>query len=93
MEVKLVCGQGDINLLSVPEIRNSNVNTVKKSSWLGLKLNTSTSNATRNQVIQIPAKLTADYIGTKSGYDTRLDGTEFTYLKGANIEAGGTITF
>jgi filamentous hemagglutinin len=84
---------GNINLLSVPEIRNTNVNTVKKSSWLGVTLNTSTSNATRNQATQIPAKLTADYIGTKSGYDTRLDGTEFTYLKGAHIEAGGTITF
>ncbi len=33
--------------------------------------------------------LTADYIGVKSGFDTRLVGTEFNYLSGAQIESGG----
>ncbi|MGQ1705149.1 DUF637 domain-containing protein [Acinetobacter baumannii] len=82
---------GDLNFLSVPEIRNSNVNTVKKSSWLGITLGKSKTNATRNQVTSIPAKLKADYIGTKAGYDTKLEGTEFTYLKSASIESGGKI--
>jgi len=83
---------GDLNFLTVSAINNSNVNTVKKSSWLGINLGTSKTNATRNQTTQLPAQLKADYIETKSGYDTRLDGTEFNYLKTANIQAGGTIT-
>ncbi|MFL9510550.1 DUF637 domain-containing protein [Acinetobacter baumannii] len=83
---------GDLNFLTVAAVNNSNVNQVKKSSWLGINLGTSKTNATRNQTTEIPAKLKADYIGTKSGYDTRLEGTEFTYLKSATIEAGGTIT-
>lgn len=82
---------GNINFLTVSAINNSNVNTVKKSSWLGINLGTSKTNATRNQTTQLPAQLKADYIETKSGYDTRLDGTEFTYLKSANIQAGGVI--
>lgn len=40
---------------------------------------------------ELPATLKADYIGTKSGFDTRLVGTEFEYLKGASIEAGGKL--
>ncbi|WP_445116765.1 two-partner secretion domain-containing protein [Acinetobacter sp. WZC-1] len=83
---------GNLNFLTVSAINNSNVNTVKKSSWLGLNLGTSKTNATRNQTTQLPAQLKADYIETKSGYDTRLDGTEFEYLKTAKIQAGGTIT-
>ncbi|MGF2328342.1 DUF637 domain-containing protein, partial [Acinetobacter baumannii] len=55
--------------------------------------NTSKTNATRTQVTELPATLKADYIGTKSGFDTRLVGTEFEYLKDATIEAGGKLDF
>ncbi len=44
-----------------------------------------------NALAKLPAILQADYIGTKSGFDTRLEGTEFQYLKGATIEAGGKL--
>ncbi|MDC4728841.1 DUF637 domain-containing protein, partial [Acinetobacter baumannii] len=42
-------------------------------------------------VTQVPSTLTASYIGTKSGFDTHLAGTEFNYLKEATIESGGKI--
>ena len=58
---------------------------------MGIKYNSSKTNSTHNVVTQIPTKLVADYIGTKSGFDTRLVGTDFEYLKGATIESGGKI--
>ncbi len=82
---------GNLNFYTVKETSNSNVDTVKKSTFGGIKYNTSKTNATRNQVSELPATLKADYIGTKSGFDTRLVGTEFEYLKGASIEAGGKL--
>ena len=41
---------------------------------MGIKYNSSKTNSTHNVVTQIPTKLVADYIGTKSGFDTRLVG-------------------
>jgi len=82
---------GNLNFYTVEESSSSNVDITKKSSFAGIKYNKSSTNATRSQVTELPAKLKADYIGTKSGFDTRLVGTEFEYLKGATIEAGGTL--
>ncbi|OTT93940.1 two-partner secretion domain-containing protein [Acinetobacter nosocomialis] len=82
---------GNLNFYSVEESSSSNVDITKKSSFAGIKYNTSKTNATRTQVSELPATLKADYIGTKSGFDTRLVGTEFEYLKGASIEAGGKL--
>ncbi|WP_445536293.1 two-partner secretion domain-containing protein [Acinetobacter sp. G18] len=82
---------GNLNFYSVEESTSSNVDITKKSSFAGIKYNTSKTNATRTQVSELPATLKADYIGTKSGFDTRLVGTEFEYLKGASIEAGGKL--
>lgn len=82
---------GNLNFYTVEESSSSNVDITKKSSFAGIKYNKSSTNATRSQVTELPAQLKADYIGTKSGFDTRLVGTEFEYLKGATIEAGGTL--
>ncbi|KAA8734858.1 filamentous hemagglutinin N-terminal domain-containing protein [Acinetobacter qingfengensis] len=82
---------GNLNFYTVEESSSSNVDITKKSSFAGIKYNTSKTNATRTQVTELPAKLKADYIGTKSGFDTRLVGTEFEYLKDASIEAGGKL--
>lgn len=82
---------GNLNFYSVEESSSSNVDVTKKLSFGGIKYNTSKTNATRTQVSELPATLKADYIGTKSGFDTRLVGTEFEYLKGASIEAGGKL--
>lgn len=82
---------GNLNFYSVEESSSSNIDITKKSSFAGIKYNTSKTNATRTQVSELPATLKADYIGTKSGFDTRLVGTEFEYLKGASIEAGGKL--
>ena len=82
---------GNLNFYTVEESSSSNVDITKKSTFAGIKYNKSSTNATRSQVTELPAKLKADYIGTKSGFDTRLVGTEFEYLKGATIEAGGTL--
>lgn len=84
---------GNLNFYTVEESSNSNVDITKKSSFAGIKYNTSKTNATRTQVTELPATLKADYIGTKSGFDTRLVGTEFEYLKDATIEAGGKLDF
>lgn len=82
---------GKLNFYTVEESSSSNVDITKKSSFAGIKYNKSSTNATRSQVTELPAQLKADYIGTKSGFDTRLVGTEFEYLKGATIEAGGVL--
>lgn len=82
---------GNLNFYTVEESSSSNVDITKKSSFAGIKYNTSKTNATRTQVTELPATLKADYIGTKSGFDTRLEGTEFEYLKDATIEAGGKL--
>ncbi|WP_269915490.1 two-partner secretion domain-containing protein [Acinetobacter sp. HY1485] len=87
---------GEINLYSVEAQESSKIDTKTKSSFtglsfIGIKYNKSKTTTTRNQVEALPAKLTADYINTKSDSDTRLEGTEFNYLKGASIEAGGKL--
>ncbi|WP_336168140.1 two-partner secretion domain-containing protein [Acinetobacter sp. 161(2023)] len=89
-QIKINSG-GNLNFYTVEESSSSNVDITKKSSFAGIKYNTSKTNATRTQVSELPATLKADYIGTKSGFDTRLVGTEFEYLKGASIEAGGKL--
>lgn len=82
---------GDLNFLTAEDVVQNTTDITKKSSWIGIKYNDSKSTSTRNIQSEIPAILTADYITTKSGFDTRLKGTEFNYLEGANIQAGGNI--
>ncbi|MBJ9705365.1 DUF637 domain-containing protein [Acinetobacter calcoaceticus] len=82
---------GNLNFYTVKESSNSNVDTVKKSTFGGIKYNTSKTNTTRTQVSELPATLTADYIGTQSVGGTRLVGTEFDYLKDITIKTGGTL--
>ncbi|WP_248131449.1 DUF637 domain-containing protein [Acinetobacter radioresistens] len=83
---------GDLNFLTADDVSLSTIDITKKSSFLGVKLNKSHTTNTRNVKSELPAVLNADYIGTKSGFDTRLKGTVFNYLDGANIQAGGNIT-
>lgn len=82
---------GNINFYTANNVSTSREDITKKSSFAGIKYNRSKSNSTRTQVSQIPATLKANYIGVKSGFDTRLIGTEFSYLSGAEIESGGKI--
>ncbi|MCH7314474.1 DUF637 domain-containing protein [Acinetobacter sp. ANC 3882] len=82
---------GDLNFLTAEDVVQDTTDITKKSSWIGIKYNDSKNTSTRNIKSEIPAILTADYITTKSGFDTRLKGTEFNYLEGANIQAGGNI--
>ncbi|MEG1708610.1 MAG: DUF637 domain-containing protein [Acinetobacter sp.] len=83
---------GDINFLTANDESLNTTDISKKSSFIGIKLNSSKTTNTRNIKSELPAVLNADYIGTKSGFDTRLKGTVFNYLEGANIQAGGVIT-
>ncbi|ENX37447.1 DUF637 domain-containing protein [Acinetobacter courvalinii] len=83
---------GDLNFLTANDETLNTTDISKKSSFLGVKLNKSHTTNTRNVKSELPAVLNANYIGTKSGFDTRLKGTVFNYLEGANIQAGGTIT-
>ncbi|OTM48107.1 DUF637 domain-containing protein [Acinetobacter pittii] len=82
---------GNLNFYTAPESSKTTIDVNSKSSIMGIKYNSSKTNSTHNVVTQIPTKLVADYIGTKSGFDTRLVGTDFEYLKGATIESGGKI--
>ncbi|MDC5321038.1 DUF637 domain-containing protein [Acinetobacter baumannii] len=82
---------GDLNFLTADDVRQETTDITKKKTWVGIKYNDSKSTNTRDIKSEIPAVLTADYITTKSGFDTRLKGTEFNYLEGATIEAGGKI--
>ncbi|MFV5265358.1 DUF637 domain-containing protein, partial [Acinetobacter courvalinii] len=83
---------GDLNFLTANDETLNTTDISKKSSFVGIKLNSSKTTNTRNVKSELPAVLNADYIGTKSGFDTRLKGTVFNYLEGAEIQAGGTIT-
>lgn len=83
---------GDLNFLTALDVEQNTDDITKKSSFLGVKLNKSKTTATRNIQAELPATLKADYIGTKSGLDTRLKSPEFEYLSGATIEAGGVIS-
>lgn len=83
---------GDLNFLTVENVSESVEDIKKKSSWIGINLNSSHVTSTRSILSELPAVLKANYIGTRSGFDTLLRGTEFEYLEGANIQAGGTIT-
>ncbi|MBC6819275.1 hemagglutinin, partial [Acinetobacter baumannii] len=82
---------GDLFFNTVNEISKNQLEVNKKSSILGIKYNTSKTNSSYQVVTQVPSTLTASYIGTKSGFDTHLAGTEFNYLKEATIESGGKI--
>lgn len=82
---------GDLYFNTVNEISKNQLEVNKRSSILGIKYNTSKTNSSYQVVTQIPSTLTASYIGTKSGFDTHLAGTEFNYLKEATIESGGKI--
>ncbi|MRT38432.1 filamentous hemagglutinin N-terminal domain-containing protein [Acinetobacter sp. RIT698] len=82
---------GNINFYTANNISISREDITKKSSFAGIKYNRSKTNSTRSQVSQIPATLKANYIGVKSGFDMELVGTEFKYLRGAEIESGGKI--
>lgn len=83
---------GDLNFLTANDESLNTTDISKKSSFVGIKLNSSKTTNTRNVKSELPAVLNADYIGTKSGFDTRLKGTVFNYLEGAEIQAGGNIT-
>ncbi|MBN6518781.1 DUF637 domain-containing protein [Acinetobacter pittii] len=82
---------GDLYFNTVNEISKNQLEINKKSSILGIKYNTSKTNSSYQVVTQIPSTIAAAYIGTKSGFDTHLAGTEFNYLKEATIESGGKI--
>lgn len=82
---------GDLNFLTADDVSLNTTDISKKSSFLGVKLNKSHTTNTRNVKSELPAELNANYIGTKSGFDTRLKGTVFNYLEGAEIQAGGNI--
>lgn len=82
---------GNINFYTVNSSSSTISDITKESSFAGIKYNDSKTNSSRSQISQIPVTLTADYIGVKSGFDTRLVGTEFNYLSGAQIESGGKI--
>lgn len=86
-QVSITSG-GNINLYTVQESSSSNVDVTKKSSFAGIKYNSSKTNSTRTQISELPGVLKADYIGIKADNDIRLVGTEFEYLQGAKIEAG-----
>ncbi|MNH90325.1 Filamentous hemagglutinin [compost metagenome] len=86
---------GNLNFYTVEESSSSTVDVTKKTSYSKLisllASSKTTTNTTRTQISELPATLKADYIGTKSGFDTKLVGTEFEYLKDATIETGGTL--
>jgi filamentous hemagglutinin len=86
---------GNLSFYTVEESSSSTVDVTKKTSYSKLisllGSSKTTTNTTRTQISELPATLKADYIGTKSGFDTRLVGTEFEYLKNATIETGGKL--
>ncbi|ENW98230.1 DUF637 domain-containing protein [Acinetobacter sp. NIPH 298] len=89
---------GDINvdakniyLYAVDEHKKKETTKKTRSSLLGIKYNDSKSVATHEMVKQLPLKATADYINTRSEFDTLIQGSEFNY-QDAHFKAGGTIT-
>jgi len=81
----------NLKLLVTDELNRKETTTRKKSSFWGLKYNDSKSNNSYKELSQLPVKAKADYINTRSDFDTLIQGSEFNYLKGATITAGGNI--
>uniref|UniRef100_UPI00387A4FA2 DUF637 domain-containing protein n=1 Tax=Acinetobacter calcoaceticus TaxID=471 RepID=UPI00387A4FA2 len=86
---------GNLNFYTVEESSSSTVDVTKKTSYSKLisllGSSKTTTNTTRTQISELPANLKADYINTQAVDKTKLEGTEFEYLKGATIETGGTL--
>lgn len=82
----------NIKLLVTDEFNKQETDVRKKSSFLGLKYNDSTTNSSYKSINEIPVKATADYINTYSDFNTLIQGAEFNYLSDASITAGGVIT-
>lgn len=76
------------NFYAVDESYTTDVNTVKKSSWVGIKYNTTKYNDTRYLFEPLPAELIGNGVDIKSGGDTRLQATIFKTMSGATITAG-----
>lgn len=66
----------------------TDVDTVKKSSWAGIKYNTTKYNDSRYLFEPLPAELIGNGVDIKSGGDTRLQATIFKTMDGATITAG-----
>ena len=78
-----------LNLYAVPEQIYSQADVQKKSRFLGIRYDKTTSVDTRQVESQLPAKLVAGSAATYSGWNTLLQGTVFeTTLRGANIQVG-----
>ncbi|MDO4894185.1 DUF637 domain-containing protein [Moraxella sp.] len=86
-----VFATGAINLFSVNDVHEHHQDTQVKRRILGVKAGNATTNHYKLQITALPASLTARYINTKSLGDTTLQGSIFSYLSGANIEAGGKV--
>lgn len=82
----------NLKLLVTDELNRRETKTRTKSSFWGFKYNDSKTNNSYKEIAQVPVKAKADYINTWSDYNTLIQGAEFNYLKGASIQAGGTIT-
>ncbi|ENW81688.1 hypothetical protein F909_01372 [Acinetobacter sp. ANC 3929] len=72
----------------------SGATSLKARIWAywGLKYNDTKTNNSYKELTQVPVKAKADYINARADYDMLIQGAEFNYLKGASIQAGGTIT-
>ena len=82
----------NLKLLVTDELNKTETTTRKKSSFWGLKYNDTKTNNSYKELTQVPVKAKADYINARADYDMLIQGAEFNYLKGASIQAGGTIT-
>ena len=75
-------------LYTVDSVNEQNVDVKKKSTFLGIKYSDSHTNDTRNETVELPAKLVANKIITQSGQNTYLKGTQFEYLSDVTVQAG-----
>lgn len=85
--IKLQAGDG-IRLLAVSELHEKEVDVQKTSRFLGIRYNSTQSHNRSQEIQELPSRLVADFTHAQSGADTVLQGTYFSSLQNALIEAG-----
>lgn len=83
---------GNIALYAVDNLHSNEYNSHTKKRLLGIRYNDTHTQGSRHLKTALPATLTANYIGSHSQGDTTLEGTQFNYLSGASITAGGRLS-
>lgn len=77
-----------LRLFAVEDVQLSKVDSQSRSSFIGIRYSKKSATDTHQLAYQLPSTIAAEVVATNSGTDTQLQGTQFSYLTAADIQAG-----